>query len=170
MGYERTLPSREPSWSELSWSWRDRAMTEYIHLIDLLLIHIWRNMEYFDSNNGYFESFDVIYITYKYNIEDILKMLEHLIIGKKSDEFLFLHGYVFAYEMISVERVEFRNSKGSMGVALKTLRMKLYFYLRKILAAVKIHRLYVTKCKYRFHVIHLTYSFFFFSFFSRFGM
>lgn len=122
-------------------------------------------MEYFDSNNGYFESFDVIYITYKYNIEDILKMLEHLIIGKKSDEFLFLHGYVFAYEMISVERVEFRNSKGSMGVALKTLRMKLYFYLRKILAAVKIHRLYVTKCKYRFHVIHLTYSFFSFPFF-----
>lgn len=83
MGYERTLPSREPSWSELSWSWRDRAMTEYIHLIDLLLIHIWRNMEYFDSNNGYFESFDVIYITYKYNIEDILKMLEHLIIGEE---------------------------------------------------------------------------------------
>lgn len=83
MGYERTLPSREPSWSELSWSWRDRAMTEYIHLIDLLLIHIWRNMEYFDSNNGYFESFDVIYITYKYNIEGILKMLEHLIIGEE---------------------------------------------------------------------------------------
>lgn len=83
MGYERTLPSREPSWSELSWSWRDRAMTEYIHLIDLLLIHIWRNMKYFDSNNGYFESFDVIYITYKYNIEDILKMLEHLIIGEE---------------------------------------------------------------------------------------
>lgn len=83
MGYERTLPSREPSWSELSWSWRDRAMTEYIHLIDLLLIHIWRNMKYFDSNNGYFESFDVIYITYKYNIEGILKMLEHLIIGEE---------------------------------------------------------------------------------------
>lgn len=83
MGYERTLPSREPSWSELSWSWRDRAMTEYIHLIDLLLIHIWRNMEYFNSNNGYFESFDVIYITYKYNIEGILKMLEHLIIGEE---------------------------------------------------------------------------------------
>lgn len=40
-------------------------------------------MEYFDSNNGYFESFDVIYITYKYNIEGILKMLEHLIIGEE---------------------------------------------------------------------------------------
>lgn len=43
-----------------------------------------------------FESFDP-FAQFKYNIEGISKMLEHLVIGdkgKKSDEFLFLHGYV----------------------------------------------------------------------------
>lgn len=59
------------------------------------------------------------------------------------------------YGRSGISKFQRINANSIENVADETL-----FTFEKSLAAVKMHRLYVTKCKYRSHVIHLATRFF----------